>query len=129
VLLWALFASDFDMAEWSVIVSSGALAISCGLWWLAPQVSWYVGASGVLHTVMAAGCARHLAARNPDRWLLTLCLAVKLAWERFGGHTEPWVVSEAHRYGAAAGFLVGAALSWRMAIIRHPYTARGPHRP
>jgi rhomboid family GlyGly-CTERM serine protease len=125
VLLWALFASDYDLAEWCLIVCAGALAISCGLWWLAPQVSWYVGASGVLHTVFAAGCARHLAQRSWDRWLLTLCFAAKLLYERFGGHTEPWVVTEAHRYGAAAGFAVGAALSWRMAIIRHLHGARG----
>ena len=38
----------------------GALAISSGLWWLSPRVTWYVGASGVLHSVMAAGCAKHL---------------------------------------------------------------------
>jgi len=36
-------------------VLSGALGISSALWWLSPRVSWYVGASGVLHAVMAAG--------------------------------------------------------------------------
>ena len=43
VLMWALFADDYDAVEWSVIVLSGALAISCGLWWLSPRVAWYVG--------------------------------------------------------------------------------------
>src|ERR1700742_1742593 len=55
VLLWSLFAADFDVVDWLIIVLSGALAISAGLWWLSPRVGWYVGASGVLHTVMAAG--------------------------------------------------------------------------
>ena len=55
VLMWSLFARDYDTVEWCVIVLSGALAISCGLWWLSPSVGWYVGASGVLHSVMAAG--------------------------------------------------------------------------
>lgn len=124
VLMWALFAADYDLAEWCIIVCSGALAISSGLWWLSPQVTWYVGASGVLHAVMGAGCARHLAERAWDRWLLVGCFAAKLAYERWGGHSEPWVVSDAHRYGAACGFAVGAALSWRIAIIRHLQGAR-----
>ena len=61
VLVWALFAQDYAAEQWCAIVLSGALAISSGLWWLSPHVSWYVGASGVLHTVMAAGTANHLA--------------------------------------------------------------------
>lgn len=36
VLMWALFAEDYDAVEWCVIVCAGALAISCGLWWLSP---------------------------------------------------------------------------------------------
>jgi rhomboid family GlyGly-CTERM serine protease len=119
ILLWSLFAADYDPLEWCVIVLCSALAISSGLWWLSPRVEWYVGASGVLHAVMAAGAARHLAEHTWDRWLLTLCLAVKLAYEQLGGREPPLVVIDAHLYGALAGFAVGAALSWRIAIIRH----------
>jgi rhomboid family GlyGly-CTERM serine protease len=119
VLVWSLFAQDYDAVEWCVIVLSGALAISSGLWWLSPRVSWYVGASGILHTVMAAGTAKHLAAGLWDRWILASGLCVKLAWEQWGGHVAPLVVVDAHLYGAACGFAVGAALSWRTAIIRH----------
>ena len=46
VLMWSLFAQDYDPVEWCAIVLSGALAISSGLWWLSPHVAWYVGASG-----------------------------------------------------------------------------------
>ena len=63
VLIWALFAADFDAVDWLIVALAGALAISCGLWWLSPTVTWYVGASGVLHAIMAAGVARHLATR------------------------------------------------------------------
>src|SRR5271165_4872659 len=122
VLMWALFAQDYDAVEWCVIVLSGALAISSGLWWLSPAVTWYVGASGVLHTIMAAGCAAHLAARSWDRWILLGCFTAKLAFEQYQHLTHrsaPLIVVDAHLYGAAAGFAVGAALCWRMAIIRH----------
>jgi len=79
-LMWSLFAGDFDAVEWSVIVLSGALAISSGLWWLSPRVSWYVGASGVLHSVLAAGTAKHLIERAWDRWLLLLCEPVHVCY-------------------------------------------------
>jgi rhomboid family GlyGly-CTERM serine protease len=123
VLVWSLFARDFDAVGWCIVVLTGALSISCGLWWLSPKISWYVGASGVLHTVMAAGTAKHLAERQWDRWILFLGLSGKLLWEQLGAHSEPWVVVDAHLYGAISGFVVGAALSWRVAIIRHRFGA------
>jgi rhomboid family GlyGly-CTERM serine protease len=122
VLMWSLFAQDYDPVEWCVIVLAGALAISSGLWWLSPRVSWYVGASGVLHAVMAAGVAKHVAQRSWDRWILGLGLCGKLAWEQWqqwGGHAVPLIVVDAHLYGALCGFVVGAALLLRTAIIRH----------
>jgi rhomboid family GlyGly-CTERM serine protease len=123
VLMWSLFAQDYDAVEWCVIVLAGALAISSGLWWLSPRVSWYVGASGILHSVMAAGAAKHLLERSWDRWILVLGLSVKLAWEQWGGHEVPLIVVDAHLYGAVCGFVVGATLSWRRAIIRYRSSA------
>jgi len=121
VLLWALFAADYDAVDWLIVVCAAALGISAGLWWLSPRVSWYVGASGVLHAAMAAGVAAHLAGRAWDRWILLVCFVVKLAWEQYADHlgrTAPLIVVDAHLYGAVVGFTVGAALSWRRAIIR-----------
>ena len=123
VLMWSLFARDYDAVEWCAIVSAGALAISSGVWWLSPRVGWYVGASGVLHTVMAAGAAKHLVERFWDRWILLAGLCAKLAWEHWGGPAAPLVVVDAHWYGASCGFIVGAALSLRTAIIRHRSSA------
>jgi hypothetical protein len=36
------------------------------------------------------------------------------------------IVVDAHLYGALCGFVVGAALSSRIAIIRHRSRAQGP---
>ena len=122
VLMWSLFAADFSALDWLIIVLAGALAIGSGLWWLSPGVSWYVGASGVLHTVMAAGTAQHLITRAWDRWILLGCLSVKLALEQYGqatGHASPLIVVDAHLYGAITGFIVGAVLCGRIVIIRH----------
>ena len=118
VLMWSLFAQNYDAVEWCVIVLAGALAISSGLWWLSPRVSWYVGMSGVLHSVMAAGAVKHMVERSWDRWILLIGLLVKLAWEHWTA-PAPLIVTDAHLYGACSGFVVGAALSVRIVIIRH----------
>lgn len=121
VLLWALFAADYDAVDWLVVVFAGALGVSCGLWWLSPGVGWYVGASGVLHAIMVAGIVRHFALRAWDRWILAGAFLGKLAFERYQhlhGDVAPLIVVDAHLYGAMAGLLSGAALCWRLAIIR-----------
>ncbi|MFI4889635.1 MAG: rhombosortase [Steroidobacterales bacterium] len=128
VLLWALFAGDYDAVDWLIVVFSGALAISCGLWWLSPGVGWYVGGSGVLHAIMAAGIARHLALRAWDRWILLGGFLVKLGVEQYQhylGNSPALVVVDAHLYGASAGFIAGAALCWRLAIISRRMPSRG----
>jgi rhomboid family GlyGly-CTERM serine protease len=111
VLMWSLFASDYDAVEWFIIVLAGALAIGSGLWWLSPRVIWYVGASGVLHAVMGAGAAKHFLTRVWDRWLLLVFLAGKLAYEQLGGPEPELVVVDAHLYGAVCGFAVGWLLT------------------
>jgi rhomboid family GlyGly-CTERM serine protease len=126
VLVWALFADAYDAVEWLAIGAAGALAIGAGLWWLSPRVAWYLGASGVLHTAMAAGVVRRLADRTWDRWILLGCLIAKLAHEQYAqaaGRAAPLVVVDAHLYGAAAGFLAGVVLCARTAIIRRRTTS------
>ncbi len=118
VLIWSLFATDFNVVEWCVVVLLSALAISSGLWWGSPYVTWYVGASGVLHAVMAAGAARHWLMGQWDRWILLIGLAVKLIYERGFSQPTPMIVIDAHLYGVLAGFAIGVALTLRMAIIR-----------
>jgi hypothetical protein len=118
--------SRLRCVEWCVIVFAGALAISSGLWWLSPRVTWYVGASGVLHSVMAAGVAKHLAAARLGSLDPAGRCAASSRWEQLGGPRRPLVVVDAHLYGAMCGFAVGAALSWRTAIIATVPAPRGP---
>jgi rhomboid family GlyGly-CTERM serine protease len=121
VLVWALFAREFRAPAWLTIVAGGALGISAGLWRFDPQVQWYLGASGVLHSVMGAGCMKRLLAGQWDRWLLCGGLIVKLALEQHAappaGVALP-VIVDAHLYGAVAGAAIAAAICGWMAIIR-----------
>ena len=116
-LLWALFARDYAPRQWLLIVCSAALAIDAGLWLLDSTLQWYVGSSGVLHGVLAAGALAHLRRRAPDGWLLAGLLAGKLAYEHWAGALplagDVTVVLPAHLYGAAGGALAALVLGLR----------------
>ena len=116
-LLWWLFARDARPAYWVAVLVS-ASTVAGGLWFLRPDLAWYLGASGVLHGLWAAA---GVAARR--RWRLegdvTLALlGAKLAWEQWQGPLSASVealavIVDAHLYGALGGLAAALALRWR----------------
>jgi rhomboid family GlyGly-CTERM serine protease len=110
-LLWLLFARAFSPRRWLWILLLSVAMIDAGLWFLRPAVQWYLGASGVLHGVLAAGaCAMYRRGEETGAVLLLL-LVVKLLYEQQGGgslflHGLP-LVADAHLFGALGG-LIGA---------------------
>ncbi len=61
----ALFAREFDLRGWIVILVASTVAVDLGFLVFEPQLEWYVGFSGVLHGLMAAGLCAWLW-RTPD---------------------------------------------------------------
>jgi len=121
VIVGFLFARDYSPREWLVILLASTAATDLGFLLLEPQLEWYVGFSGVLHGLMAAGLVAWLRkTRDPLTWLVTALFAAKLAWEHFTG-ALPFtaeslslpVVHEAHTYGAVGGLLAALWLARR----------------
>jgi rhomboid family GlyGly-CTERM serine protease len=116
-LLGLLFARDFAFRRWSEIVVLAVVAVDAGLWLFNRELEWYVGASGVLHGVMAAGSWSRIRKREWEGWLFGGVLVGKLLYEHFvapmplSGEVGPVVVS-VHSYGAIGG-LAGAMLRSR----------------
>jgi rhomboid family GlyGly-CTERM serine protease len=113
-LMWALFARDYSPRQWLIIVLASIAAIDAGLWFGDSTVLWYVGSSGALHGVMAAGTVAHLRAGERDGWILAALLLAKLAYEQWAGAlplsgSDP-VVVDAHLYGVLGGALTAAGL-------------------
>jgi rhomboid family GlyGly-CTERM serine protease len=117
VLMWALFARDYSPWRWGAIYLFTALTVSAGLWFLDPELKWYVGASGALHGVMTAGTLAHLRRRDLDGWILAVFIIAKLLYEQFAGampfagtaHT----IVDAHLYGAVGGLAIAIFLKSR----------------
>jgi rhomboid family GlyGly-CTERM serine protease len=119
VLLWGLFARAWQPMQWLFAVAMSLLAIDLGFWFLAPQLDWYVGASGLLHGMFACGCIALLRQRD---WVGALGAGIfigKLAWEQKVGplpfEEGGTVVTIAHLYGAIGGFAAGLLMA---AILR-----------
>jgi rhomboid family GlyGly-CTERM serine protease len=114
VLMWALFVRDYSPRQWLFILAGVVAAIDAGLWFRSSTVAWYVGSSGALHGVMAAGTCARIVRREADGWLLAVILAVKLAYEQSAGAlpfsgSEP-VVVDAHLYGVVGGLAAALAM-------------------
>jgi rhomboid family GlyGly-CTERM serine protease len=122
LFLWALFAREWQPRQWAVIAFVVVLAIDGGLWFLDPGVTWYVGASGVLHGLMAAGVLAYIRRGDSLGWIMAALLVTKLTYEQlqgplpFAGRGVP-VVVDAHLYGACAG-LVSAVFLTRLPLSR-----------
>jgi rhomboid family GlyGly-CTERM serine protease len=114
VLMWALFARDYSPRQWFPILLGTVAAIDAGLWFRTSTIGWYVGSSGALHGVMAAGTVAHLRRRDADAWLLAAFLLAKLGYEQLAGPLpfagSGAVVVDAHLYGALGGLAVALTM-------------------
>lgn len=124
VLLVAwLFGRNFSWRQWLWVVLVSTIATDLGFLLFEPQLEWYVGFSGVLHGMMAAGLVAWLCStRDALTWAVAALFAGKLAWEHAVG-ALPFtaaslslpVVYQAHTYGALGGLLAGLWLTRRTA--------------
>jgi rhomboid family GlyGly-CTERM serine protease len=106
--------------RWAGLALVCALGVSLGLWAFSPRIDWYVGLSGVIHGLAAAGAATLLRQDRTGGRLWLAALAVKLAWEQWQGPASgslPWLagatIVDAHLYGAVAGLAGSLALARR----------------
>lgn len=114
VLVWVLFADTWTAKRWALILVAGLVTIGAGLWWLS-DIRWYVGLSGLLNTVAAAGIVRAILDGERMAWVVGALGLAKLVYENLAGPMpflagEQPVVLDAHLFGALAGMVCGLLL-------------------
>jgi rhomboid family GlyGly-CTERM serine protease len=116
-----LFVREYTTRQWCAILVVSTAAVDLGFLVFEPQLTWYVGFSGVLHGLMAAGLVRWWQRhRDPVTLLVSVLFALKLAWEHVFG-ALPFtaatlaipVIHAAHTYGAIGGAVAAAWIGWR----------------
>jgi rhomboid family GlyGly-CTERM serine protease len=122
VLLWLLYEDVLPGWRTPAVVCAGSLAVGLGLLIGDPHVDWYVGISGALDTLWAAGALSLMRRRDRFGWMLAGVLLAKLVYEQcFGAlpfssvSSGGMVIVDAHLYGALAGALIGfgSGLPWQ----------------
>lgn len=113
VLIYALFQPCFKRWEFAIYLLAGSLLVSLCLYIWSPHVIWYVGLSGVLHTVFVAGLLAQLRVQPGLSLMILSAVIAKLVWEQLYGPLPGSeesaggpVVVVAHSYGAACGLLL-----------------------
>lgn len=121
LLIWYLVGATFDRLQWLFVTLTVIVGIDLGLWFGEPQLLWYVGLSGVLHGLLAAGIVSGLRSGRIDIWVLGVALMAKLVYEHFVGplpgseqSTGGTVIVAAHAYGALAGVVAGGLIIIRV---------------
>lgn len=117
ILVWFLVGRAYAWQQWLWVMAGSIAAIDLGLWFGEPSLEWYVGLSGLLHGMLAAGIVAGLAGRSAETLLLAVVVAGKLAWEQFAGPlpgsettSGGAVIVDAHLYGVIGGTLVALVL-------------------
>lgn len=119
-----LFARQLSLLGWWLVLVFCVPVSSFAIFFLNPNLDWYVGFSGVLHGLLITGGILELrkAKGNDTRMaiFILVVIAVKLMQEQFFGSLESTtegiiggkVFFDAHLYGALAGTVSGIFCYW-----------------
>ena len=121
LLIWYLVGQSFSRMQWAIVSLVTIVGIDLGFWFLEPNLSWYVGLSGLSHGVLAAGIVGSLKSGRVDMWILGAALIAKLAYEALVGplpgsaqSSGGTVIVAAHVYGAVAGAIAAGVILIRV---------------
>jgi len=121
LLIWYLVGQSFSRKQWLVVSLVAVAGIDLGFWFLEPNLTWYVGLSGLAHGLLAAGVVGSLNTGRVDMWVLAVALIAKLAYESLVGplpgseqSSGGAVIVAAHLYGAIGGTIAAGVIMIRV---------------
>ena len=121
VLVWFLVGSAFSPSQWSAIIMSNIVVMDLGFWLFMPELNWYVGLSGLLHGMLAAGIAGIWRLRRTEALVISSIMVLKLGYEVLIGPVPGSgdvaggdVITAAHLLGAIGGIIAGTLFSIRV---------------
>ena len=106
------FSTHLKPSQWLALFFLSMMFVSLGLFWTNSDILYYVGFSGVLHSLFIAGAIVEIRRYPISGWLFTISLILKLAWEQLYGAipgseilTNGQVIVDSHLYGAFSGMI------------------------
>ena len=112
ILLWTLHGNFYTIRQYFALFIFCAVITSLGLYWFSPELTQYVGLSGVLHGVFVWGAIWDIRHKDKTGYLLFIGVWLKIAYEQVYGASQEVsqlinanVAIDAHLWGALAGTL------------------------
>lgn len=117
-VIWLLFDEVLSGLKAWVVTGGVALVTSFCLLLFHPQIEWYVGLSGLLHGLLAAGALLSLRTNQVTSWFVLLVLVGKLGVEFLNGGSSQVeamiggpILVQGHLYGTLGGGLCAAVFA------------------
>jgi rhomboid family GlyGly-CTERM serine protease len=112
LLAMLLHGQYFSARSFGLYVTGSMLLLSLALYCFSPDISIYVGLSGILHTLLTLGAVRDIQQKLTTGWLLLAGIIGKVSYEQWQGPDAELaelinasVAIDAHLYGAIIGLL------------------------
>jgi len=119
ILVWLLVGMHFTSWQWLIVTVISIAGVDAGLWFFDSQLVWYVGMSGFLHGILAAGVVKGFQTVPREALMVGVAVLIKILYEQLIGplpgseqSASGNVVVDAHLYGALAGLCI-AAVFWK----------------
>lgn len=126
ILVWLLVGMHFTSWQWLIVTVISIAGVDAGLWFFDSQLVWYVGMSGFLHGILAAGVVKGFQTVPRETLMVGVAVLIKILYEQLIGplpgseqSASGNVVVDAHLYGALAGLCI-AAVFWKKDRAKSP---------
>lgn len=117
-VIWLLVQRYLGTLLWWITALLGSVGISLSLYILQSELGWYVGLSGLLHSLLVTGVIAAILDGRRDFILLLLLICFKVVWEQLYGplstdfvKLDGNIVVNAHLYGVIMG-MISALVFW-----------------
>ena len=117
VLIFGFFGKCLSTRYWMLSFFISSIVISASIYFFNPEIHWYVGLSGVLHTLFILGGIADIRVRKWEGISFTLIILAKVAYEQIAGPLPGSeeaaggpVLVDAHFYGTIVGLLLALPL-------------------
>lgn len=112
VIIWFLVKDFLTTYLWWLVALISSIGISIFLYLFMPELQWYVGLSGLLHSLLICGGIIGVSQGKKEFILLLLFVLIKIIYEQFYGSVsidiiERDIILNAHIYGASIGLFFG----------------------